>query len=164
MTRIIDISQILSPRLAPWPGDAPFSRDVRASFASGDTCDLSSVHLSLHVGSHTDAPGHTSPGGASIDQVDLSLYFGTCEVLEAQLQPRSRILPEHLLAPIRAPRVLFKTCSHLDRECFTEDFVSLSPELVEHLQLVYNKARQQSITNDLLDIAGGAEALNQAVK
>ncbi len=37
-------------------------------------------------------------------------------------------------------------------------------ELVEHLQLVYNKARQQSITNDLLDIAGGAEALNQAVK
>jgi len=32
-------------------------------------------------------------------------------------------------------------------------------ELVEHLQLVYNKARQQTITNDLLDIAGGAEAL-----
>jgi F-type H+-transporting ATPase subunit gamma len=37
-------------------------------------------------------------------------------------------------------------------------------ELVEHLQLVYNKARQQSITNDLLDIAGGAEALTQAMK
>ena len=37
-------------------------------------------------------------------------------------------------------------------------------ELVEHLQLVYNKARQQTITNDLLDIAGGAEALNQALK
>ena len=37
-------------------------------------------------------------------------------------------------------------------------------ELVEHLQLVYNKARQQTITNDLLDISGGAEALNQAVK
>jgi F-type H+-transporting ATPase subunit gamma len=35
-------------------------------------------------------------------------------------------------------------------------------ELVDHLQLVYNKARQQSITNDLLDIAGGAEALAQA--
>jgi F-type H+-transporting ATPase subunit gamma len=36
-------------------------------------------------------------------------------------------------------------------------------ELVEHLQLVYNKARQQTITNDLLDIAGGAEALAQAL-
>lgn len=35
-------------------------------------------------------------------------------------------------------------------------------ELVEHLQLGYNKARQQTITNDLLDIAGGAEALARA--
>jgi F-type H+-transporting ATPase subunit gamma len=36
-------------------------------------------------------------------------------------------------------------------------------ELVDHLQLDYNKARQQTITNDLLDIAGGAEALAQAL-
>lgn len=32
-------------------------------------------------------------------------------------------------------------------------------ELVGLLQLEYNKARQQAITNDLLDVAGGAEAL-----
>jgi len=31
--------------------------------------------------------------------------------------------------------------------------------LVEALQLEYNKARQQSITNEMLDIAGGVEAL-----
>jgi F-type H+-transporting ATPase subunit gamma len=36
-------------------------------------------------------------------------------------------------------------------------------ELVEDLQLQYNKARQQTITNDLLDIAGGAEALAKAM-
>lgn len=36
-------------------------------------------------------------------------------------------------------------------------------ELVSQLQLDYNKARQQTITNDLLDIAGGAEALAQAM-
>lgn len=34
-------------------------------------------------------------------------------------------------------------------------------ELVGTLTLTYNKARQQSITNELLDIAGGAEALKQ---
>ncbi len=34
-------------------------------------------------------------------------------------------------------------------------------ELVGELQLQYNKVRQQSITNDILDIAGGAEALAQ---
>ncbi len=32
-------------------------------------------------------------------------------------------------------------------------------ELVQHLQLEYNKVRQQTITNDLLDIVGGAEAM-----
>lgn len=36
-------------------------------------------------------------------------------------------------------------------------------ELVAGLRLTYNKARQQAITNDLLDIAGGAEALAKAV-
>lgn len=35
-------------------------------------------------------------------------------------------------------------------------------ELVEALRLQYNKARQQAITSDMLDIAGGAEALAQA--
>ncbi|MHB8135325.1 MAG: ATP synthase F1 subunit gamma [Anaerolineaceae bacterium] len=34
-------------------------------------------------------------------------------------------------------------------------------ELISVLQMEYNKARQQSITNEMLDIAGGAEALNQ---
>jgi len=33
-------------------------------------------------------------------------------------------------------------------------------ELVNDLQLAYNKVRQQSITNDILDIVGGAEALS----
>jgi F-type H+-transporting ATPase subunit gamma len=35
-------------------------------------------------------------------------------------------------------------------------------ELSTVLQLEYNKARQQSITNEMLDIAGGAEALAQS--
>ena len=34
-------------------------------------------------------------------------------------------------------------------------------ELVDALQLAYNKVRQQTITNDILDIVGGAEALTQ---
>jgi F-type H+-transporting ATPase subunit gamma len=32
-------------------------------------------------------------------------------------------------------------------------------ELIDGLQLKYNKVRQQAITNDILDIVGGAEAL-----
>jgi F-type H+-transporting ATPase subunit gamma len=36
-------------------------------------------------------------------------------------------------------------------------------DLVDALQLQYNKVRQQTITSDMLDIAGGAEALAQAL-
>ena len=36
-------------------------------------------------------------------------------------------------------------------------------ELVGGLQMDYNKVRQQTITGDLLDIAGGAEALAKAL-
>ena len=35
-------------------------------------------------------------------------------------------------------------------------------ELVEDLRLTYNKARQTAITSEILDIAGGAEALAQS--
>jgi F-type H+-transporting ATPase subunit gamma len=35
-------------------------------------------------------------------------------------------------------------------------------ELVEELTLVFNKARQQAITREIMDISGGAEALAQA--
>jgi F-type H+-transporting ATPase subunit gamma len=37
-------------------------------------------------------------------------------------------------------------------------------ELISALQMDYNKARQQAITNDMLDITGGAEAMAATVK
>ena len=37
-------------------------------------------------------------------------------------------------------------------------------EVISHLQLVYNKARQAGITREILDIVGGAEALAAAEK
>ena len=36
-------------------------------------------------------------------------------------------------------------------------------ELVEDLTLEYNKARQTSITNEILDIVGGAEAMQASI-
>ena len=37
-------------------------------------------------------------------------------------------------------------------------------ELAEQLKLTYNKARQASITNEILEIVGGAEALKKVIK
>lgn len=131
--RIIDITATLSPRLAVWPGDVGFSREIRMRLAEGQFADLSAMRSTLHAGTHADAPGHVVAGGAAIDEVDLAPYLGPCEVVAVSLPPRARILPAHLPGGIRAPRVLFKTGSYLDPERFTEDFNALSPELVHWL-------------------------------
>lgn len=134
MARILDITAPLSPRLAVWPGDVPFAREVRASFDTGDPVALSALRGTLHAGTHADAPGHILQGAPMIEDVDLAPYLGPCEVIQVSLPPRARILPEHLSGPVQAPRVLFRTDSYPDPERFTEAFNALSPELIAALK------------------------------
>jgi F-type H+-transporting ATPase subunit gamma len=51
---------------------------------------------------------------------------------------------------------------HAARMVAMKNATDSASALAGSLQLEYNKARQQTITNELLDIAGGAEALAQA--
>jgi F-type H+-transporting ATPase subunit gamma len=51
---------------------------------------------------------------------------------------------------------------HAARMVAMKNATDNATDLAEALQLEYNKARQLSITNEMLDIAGGAEALEQA--
>lgn len=53
---------------------------------------------------------------------------------------------------------------HAARMVAMKNATDAAKELVEALQLEYNKSRQQTITNEMLDIAGGAEAMAQAEK
>jgi F-type H+-transporting ATPase subunit gamma len=50
---------------------------------------------------------------------------------------------------------------HAARMVAMKNATDSATELADGLQLEYNKARQQGITNEMLDIAGGAEALSQ---
>lgn len=52
---------------------------------------------------------------------------------------------------------------HAARMVAMKNATDNATDLASSLQLEYNKARQQAITNELLDIAGGAEALEQSV-
>ena len=49
--------------------------------------------------------------------------------------------------------------AHAARMIAMRNATENAKELVGALQLAYNKVRQQGITNDILDIVGGAEAL-----
>ena len=131
--RIIDISPVINPDLAVWPGDVPFSRDVNLSIADGANIDLSAIHGTVHLGAHTDAPSHYSGGGEGIAARELSFYIGPAQVISVDVAPGGRIRPEHCDVAIKAPRVLFRTGSYPDPTHFNVDFCSLSPELIEKL-------------------------------
>jgi arylformamidase len=106
---LIDISQPVTPRTGAWPGDTPFSYRWTWSIARGDSCNVSAVQASPHVGSHADAPVHFLEGAAGIGEVELHHYLGPCWVLDGP--EHGLVQPEHL-APIdlRAyPRVLLRT-------------------------------------------------------
>lgn len=132
-TRIIDISPLVSERIGVFPGDVPFSRHVSLQLERGDNIDLSSMHTTLHVGAHADAPRHYARGGAGIDTRPLDLYYGPCQVVRVTVARGARILPADVAESITAPRVLFRTDSFPDPNRFDEDFASLSPELVDAL-------------------------------
>ena len=51
---------------------------------------------------------------------------------------------------------------HAARMVAMKNATDSATALAGALQLEYNKARQQSITSEMLDIAGGAEALAKA--
>jgi len=131
--RLIDISPMISERLAVWPGDVPFSREVALSIEAGDNIGLSATRATVHLGAHADAPNHYAAGAEGIASRPLERYFGLCQVVRVELEQGERIRPKHLVEPIRAPRVLFATGSFPDPESWNEDFCALSPELVDFL-------------------------------
>ncbi len=131
--RIIDISPPVTSELAVWPGDVPFSRSVNLSIEGGANIDLSSIHTTVHLGAHVDAPSHYLKDGEGIAARDLSFYLGEVQVMQVSAGPGERIRPEHLTGPIEAPRILFRTGSYPDPNCFNTDFCSLSPALIEQL-------------------------------
>jgi arylformamidase len=130
--RLYDVTPVVSSSLAVWPGDTPCSREVLSDVARGDTVTLSTLHATVHLGAHADAPSHYAVDGATIERQPLEPYLGPCRVVRVDAARGSR-LPATLAEGLRARRVLFRTGSFPDPECFNRDFAALSPELVDAL-------------------------------
>lgn len=129
--KIHDISPRVHPGLGVWPGDTPFRREVLLSLAQGANLELSTLHATVHLGAHTDAPSHYQSGGASIEARPLELYLGPCEVRSVAVGGGQRIPP--LDRPPRAPRVLLRTGTFPDPDAWNNNFAALSVPLVHQL-------------------------------
>jgi arylformamidase len=130
---IHDISPPITARLGVWPGDTPPSREVLCDLHRGDTITLSTLHATVHLGAHADAPSHYGADAPAIDERSLDYYVGPCQVMHVPVSRRVRITPAMLPGPVEAPRLLLATGTYPDPEDFNEDFAAPAPELVEAL-------------------------------
>lgn len=129
---LYDLTPLISPRLAVWPGDTVAGRDVLLDIARGDTVTLSTLKATVHLGAHADAPSHYDRDGATIESRDLSLYIGPCQVVRVAAARGSRVEPEQL-PTVTEPRVLIATGTFQDPDQWNTDFAALSPRLVDAL-------------------------------
>lgn len=150
--RLIDISPEISPELAVFPGDTPFSNPTVVNFDQGNHYQVTQWKTTPHLGAHADAPVHYDPKGIGISERDLSYYYGPCQVIEVSLKPNERILPKDIQnKEIQAERVLFKTKSYPNPNKWNDDFNSLSPELIDYLH--EKKVRLVGIDTPSVDLA-----------
>ncbi len=135
--KILDITRPLIDGIAVWPGDERFRATFSAEIGSESTVNVGAVSMSLHTGTHVDAPRHYRREGKAVDELDLTAFVGPAMVVE--ILTREAIQPYHLERLERlelgdAQRVLFKTsASHARPDGWYTDFPALAPATIDFL-------------------------------
>jgi len=78
-----DISVPLG-QVAAWPGDTPYTRQMRCALADGAVSDVSILTLSAHAGTHVDSPAHFIAGAKKIDEFPVDRFLLPACVVESQ--------------------------------------------------------------------------------
>jgi len=128
-----DISIPISPKTTIWPDDPAFIFEPVSRISEGASCNLSQFTMSIHTGTHCDAPWHFLEDGAKIDQVDTTLFIGKALVID--LPDVDLIHAEDIPEGKLPERVLFKTRnSFLPVDgTFDRNYVALHVDAAERL-------------------------------
>ena len=125
-----DISLKLSSETVRWVTSPPFELAERRRMSKGDANNSSAVDMSVHSGTHIDAPFHFVDQGATIDQLPLERFIGLALVYAVDAE--RYITKEHVAEiPLHGEtRVLFKTHNSqlLQGTEYDPDFAAFSVE------------------------------------
>jgi arylformamidase len=133
--RYYDISLDLSPDTVRWVTAPPLEFHERRRISRGDSANASAITMSVHSGTHLDAPFHFLPDGVKIDALPLDLFMGPA--LVHAVEADRYITDEHVKAlDLRGEtRVLFRTRNSelLKKSTYDPDFVAFSVEAARAL-------------------------------
>jgi arylformamidase len=129
----IDISQRLDEKVAVWPGDTPFTYKVNWSKEEGDSVNAGQINMSVHTGTHIDAPFHFDNKGKRVIDLDLDLYVGSARVIHL---PNKISIGVNELSSIDlagVTRLLIRTDAWRDKSEFPQTIPHIQPELSVYL-------------------------------
>ncbi len=136
--KLIDISVKIQENMVTWPGDPKVKIDWVARIGEDSDANISALSYGLHTGTHIDVPLHFVKNGWSMDDLDLGVLIGTCEVV--QLPDGCDLIGREDLEALEIgcfERVLFKTRNSQswpkDAVSFDKDFVALGPSGADYL-------------------------------
>lgn len=126
---IYDISEPIEPATAVFPGDTPFSAEWVMRMERGDSCNVSTMRMSVHCGSHADAPSHFLADGVDIASVSIERFLGPCRVLDVRFGGTPCLIdPDSLRGRLHGVRrVLLRTRRQHDHRRFDPGFPALGP-------------------------------------
>lgn len=107
--KMYDISLTLSPQSIRWVTAQPLELIERKRMSRGDTNNSSSIHTSVHAGTHVDAPFHFVPDGVTIESLPLETFIGPARVCDVEAGTHITAADVANLILQGETRVLFKT-------------------------------------------------------
>ena len=128
-SKTYDITLPMNAALACWPGDAPFRFTWSCRKADGESVNVGQISMSVHTGTHTDAPFHFSDAGATVEKLCLEPYIGRACVIDVIGRPMIRREDLEPFDLSQTPRVLFRTDAWLDHSRFPERVPTMAPDM-----------------------------------
>ena len=111
MSKIIDISVDISEDMVLWEGDAGVKARQVMTLAKGDAYNLTRLYMSVHQGTHIDAPLHFLEGGSSTDDFPLETMVGPVQVVQLgdNIELITKSVLEQCAIQPDSKRILFRT-------------------------------------------------------
>ncbi|MBD1373086.1 arylformamidase [Hazenella sp. IB182357] len=128
--KIIDISQPLLEQIPVWPGDTPLTYDLAVTKEQSGSVNVGRIQMSVHTGTHVDAPYHFDVNGDQVNQLDLKIFMGQVRVIHLPNRMSIGASDFEGISLEGVKRLIIRTDSWQDPTRFPETCTYLRPDLV----------------------------------
>lgn len=132
----VDISTPISSSLPVWPGDSPPDIEQVMSLDAGDEATVSRLSMSVHTGTHIDAPAHFIRGGKTVDSISPDRLIGPATVMRFFGEKIDADDLAEANIPAGCRRLLLRTNNSAlwsREDGFHRDYVGITPAAAERL-------------------------------